>query len=145
MPSWTCAIARGLTNVAVPTCTAAQPAIRKDRKSTRLNSSHRGISYAVCRFAASLPTLRSSDLAWLWILKAGAALSVFWQVPGQLHQRPQAVRHEVGGDAVVDLRDRARIDERGSPDLHRGAARNQKRSEERRVGKECGTGRTAAQ
>src|SRR5262245_25601139 len=34
----------------------------EDRKSTRLNSSHLGISYAVCRSRHSFPTRRSSDL-----------------------------------------------------------------------------------
>src|SRR5262245_19584929 len=34
-----------------------------DRKSTRLNSSHLGISYAVLRVLHSFPTRRSSDLA----------------------------------------------------------------------------------
>src|SRR5262245_20914590 len=38
----------------------------EDRKSTRLNSSHLGISYAVARPPLpSFPTRRSSDLAWL--------------------------------------------------------------------------------
>src|SRR5262245_48710728 len=36
---------------------------RLDRKSTRLNSSHLGISYAVHRHLHSFPTRRSSDLA----------------------------------------------------------------------------------
>src|SRR5688572_30337532 len=35
---------------------------RKDRKSTRLNSSHSQISYAVHRVLHSFPTRRSSDL-----------------------------------------------------------------------------------
>src|SRR5437764_1320668 len=35
----------------------------QDRKSTRLNSSHRCISYAVPRYLPSFPTRRSSDLA----------------------------------------------------------------------------------
>src|SRR5437762_2443298 len=39
------------------------PAAGLDRKSTRLNSSHRCISYAVFRLLHSFPTRRSSDLA----------------------------------------------------------------------------------
>src|SRR5689334_6760275 len=35
-----------------------------DRKSTRLNSSHSSISYAVHRDLHSFPTRRSSDLGW---------------------------------------------------------------------------------
>src|SRR5437667_219460 len=35
---------------------------QRDRKSTRLNSSHITISYAVLRFLHSFPTRRSSDL-----------------------------------------------------------------------------------
>src|SRR5437899_96513 len=35
---------------------------RQDRKSTRLNSSHLGISYAVYRASPPFPTRRSSDL-----------------------------------------------------------------------------------
>src|SRR5262245_51824392 len=43
------------------------PAARRlfpDRKSTRLNSSHLGISYAVPPYVHSFPTRRSSDLPW---------------------------------------------------------------------------------
>src|SRR5262245_60095773 len=44
-------------------CGDKEVAIRfLDRKSTRLNSSHLGISYAVPRVPAAFPTRRSSDL-----------------------------------------------------------------------------------
>src|SRR5262245_59172590 len=39
-----------------------QALLSQDRKSTRLNSSHLGISYAVRRARHSFPTRRSSDL-----------------------------------------------------------------------------------
>src|ERR1035438_4083549 len=56
-----CVPARWGTSYA-STCTAAARAYR-DRKSTRLNSSHLGISYAVShRDLPSFPTRRSSDL-----------------------------------------------------------------------------------
>src|SRR5437867_2441047 len=41
---------------------AGRPISMRDRKSTRLNSSHRTISYAVPRHLHSFPTRRSSDL-----------------------------------------------------------------------------------
>src|SRR5262245_15906111 len=47
-----------------------------DRKSTRLNSSHLGISYAVQRALHSFPTRRSSDLSLLVSTAATGALLV---------------------------------------------------------------------
>src|SRR5437879_4118706 len=60
---------------------AIEPRERRDRKSTRLNSSHRCISYAVfcsvrCPFFLSFPTRRSSDLWLSWVVAPGAALLI---------------------------------------------------------------------
>src|SRR5262245_4584338 len=46
-----------------------------DRKSTRLNSSHLGISYAVTLVLHPFPTRRSSDLRFLHLVAGAAALS----------------------------------------------------------------------
>src|SRR5688500_11926547 len=59
----------------------------KDRKSTRLNSSHLVISYAVSPYGlASFPTRRSSDRAMTWLTHGK-------REPGLLHECPGSLYH----------------------------------------------------
>src|SRR5947209_5638901 len=57
-------VAKGLGHAAPLQVTLDRARLRQDRKSTRLNSSHANISYAVFpRLLHSFPTRRSSDLS----------------------------------------------------------------------------------
>src|SRR5437899_2000604 len=75
-------------------------AIQRDRKSTRLNSSHLGISYAVFCFTPSrarpsFPTRRSSDLLTGADVPAGIAVhQQRFPTIGAAHKQPRHKGHE---------------------------------------------------
>src|SRR5437773_675738 len=113
----------------------------RDRKSTRLNSSHITISYAVRRALHSFPTRRSSDLGARVTAMNGRAVSA------------RKARANAGGALGIGGRQGPHRHDEPAAKSARGAAGNVgaihgdisalldvARSEERRVGKECGAG-----
>src|SRR5262245_12190236 len=110
-------------------------AVFRDRKSTRLNSSHLGISYAVFRDIHSFPTRRSSDLGeWQSDISREMTIQIM-PAPGRdldaNVNRAVAIARAISGVAEVRPYSKEESTKLLEPWLGSGISR----SEERRVGK----------
>jgi len=91
MPSWTAAIAFGLTNVAVPTCTAVQPAIRNS-------------SAASARMAELKADVNDTWFAWSGptAVTLGSNITAYYRIQGPrlvIEYAPQ----RLGGDPALHV------------------------------------------
>src|SRR5438309_762017 len=139
-PSWSRATRRGSRTWCRPTSAPPSSGSVRDRKSTRLNSSHRSISYAVRRALHSFPTRRSSDL----LLRSDLIEDQLRQVIEEVGLEPPG--HDGSGltrclecNAELEPRDKARVAHLVPPYVRATQQRFSQRSEERRVGEGRGT------